>query len=107
MVLIHNFKATSYVNAFILNGLAVGVATAVGIEVKEQLDKNIDINYFLKNFLKKRNIGFTSKSQSIWDEGLKVIIIFMVSFFSSVLTYFILHWVFGFGGGMMVSGKLE
>ena len=43
--LIHNFKATNYFNAFILNALATAAIAALAIEIRSQLYQEKSFTY--------------------------------------------------------------
>ena len=80
MALIKGFKATNIFHAFILNSIAVALATVIGIETKKNTEQN--------------------HQDYEWE---RVLITFIVTFGSCILTYTMLHIIFGYGGGMLVS----
>ena len=81
-----SFKSTNKIFAFILNSLAIGLATAAGLVVHDYIDtKNLeanDKNSWFKYFL----------------SGLS-------SFFAAFFVYLLLLFLFGFGGGMLVNNS--
>ena len=81
MALIKGFKATNIFHAFILNSIAVALATVIGIETKKYTER--------KNFIAHE-----------WE---RVLITFIATFGSCILTYTLLHIIFGYGGGMLTS----
>ena len=92
--LIHNFKATNYFNAFILNAFASAAIAALAIEMRFQLYKENSFTYlFLSNFYGAR----------ILTDKQKVLIVFITAFFTSICVFFIMYLIFGFGGGMLTN----
>jgi hypothetical protein len=85
MVLIKHFHSTSIWKAFILNAMAASLTIFIAITVKSYLDK-YDIE----------KEGDTS-GLTIY----KSIVTLLVTFFTALLSYFIMYLLFGFGGGML------
>ena len=81
--LISGFKATDYLNAFILNSMAIAITTVTTIWFKKNmLDTHFD------------------KCKSDRDKN---IVTFIFSFTVALLSFYVMHILFGFGGGMLVS----
>lgn len=81
MPLIKHFKSTNVWNAFALNSLASSLTILIAIILKQNFD--------------------TYKKKYTPAEGLFLTLIF--TFITSFLAYAILHFVFGFGGGMLTN----
>ena len=77
-----DFKATTIWKAFILNAIAIGLSTGITLAVKYKLDQ-------VKALRRK-----------IW---IKVIVAIAVAGAIAFLSFTILHFIFGFGGGMIAS----
>jgi hypothetical protein len=75
------YPANTFGRAFLLNSIAVSVATGIGIYTKNTLDKN------------KRYHN---------QEDKKIIITVVITFSAVMVSYIILYTLFGFGRGMMV-----
>ena len=84
--LIKNFTANTFTKAFLINALCSALIASASIRMKSYLDN-------LKN-RKKNSWSFT--------EFQKMIIVFFTAFIVSIITYYILYLLIGFGGGMMV-----
>ena len=78
---IKGFKSTSVWNAFILNSMAVALAATTAIEARNYLE----IQY------------------KAIPEYEKAFIAFSIAFLTTLITYHLLHLLFGFGGGMLVN----
>lgn len=104
MVLFKDFKSTSYAKAFILNSIAIGLSAAVGIEVRSRLQK-INLTTQIRQYISGGVDEQIDKSgfKDTMTEGIKFIITFLFSFGVSILVFFILHYLFGFGGGMLIN----
>ena len=74
------FHATTVWNAFLLNALAIALATGLTIGIKDALDKS-----------------------SYFDDkaSLKIFISILSAFLITLISYISLHFIFGFGGGML------
>ena len=77
--LIDGFKADSFTKAFILNALSSSIIASVAITVKDRLDK------------------YTK-----YDIELKIFLIFLITFFITLISFSFMYILFGFGGGMMI-----
>jgi len=77
--LIKNFKASTYMKAFILNAISSSIIASVAIMVKDRLDK------------------YTK-----YHINIKIILTFIITFFITLISFSIMYVLFGFGGGMMV-----
>jgi hypothetical protein len=92
--LIHNFKATNYFNAFILNALATAAIAALAIEIRSQLYQEKSFTYiFFSNFYGSR----------ILTDKQKALTVFITAFFTAICVYFIMYLIFVFGGGMLTN----
>ena len=76
--LIKNFKANTYVKAFILNAISSSIIASVAITVKDRLDQ------------------YTK-----YDINLKIILTFIITFFITLISFSFMYILFGFGGGML------
>jgi len=77
MPLIHGFKATTIMNAFVLNSLAIALVAAISVNRRSKLDRT-NMSDIHKTFL-----------------------VFLYAFGTGLGTYMFLYLVFGFGGGML------
>ena len=77
--LIKNFKASTYMKAFILNAISSSIIASVAIMVKDRLDK------------------YTK-----YHINIKIILTFIITFFITLISFSIMYVLFGFGGGMMI-----
>ena len=92
--LIKNFYADSFLNAFVLNALAVGIVAASSVELRQLLNDDKGNTYaFFNSLLQGKALTELQKS----------IIVFMGSFAIALATYVLLYLFFGFGGGMLTS----
>lgn len=87
MVFIKNFRSTSIWKAFVLNSIAGTLTIYIAINVKSYLDK--------KHITNRNNV---SKGVS---NVLNNMLILLVTFSTSLISYFIMYIVFGFGSGML------
>ncbi len=78
--LVKNFRATTFTKAFILNALAISFMAVFAIEMKLALEE-----------------------QKL-DESLRVFLTWVISFFTALVVFTLLHIFFGFGGGMLATG---
>ena len=92
--LIKNFYANSFINAFVLNALAVAIVAASSVELRQLLNNEKGNTYaFFNSLLKGKALTELQKS----------IIVFLGSFTIALATYVLLYLIFGFGGGMLTS----
>jgi uncharacterized membrane protein len=92
MPLIRNFRATDVWKAFILNSLLTSVIILVSITSKQYLD----------NFIEDDDTNETGKN--IRKTSLQNILIsFLLTFIICMLSYTIMYYIFGFGGGMITT----
>ena len=82
MSVIKGFKATTLVNAFILNALASALIAVTAVEMRESLNTN--------------KIYVT--------ETQKAIRVFVMTFILAIAVFTLLHVLVGFGGGMLSDG---
>ena len=88
MPLFKNFYSTNVRNAFILNSLATAFIVTSALFIKTTLD-----NQERKaNKVKYSDDTFTSYFYT-----------FLVTIISSLLSYYFLFYMFGYGGGMLVN----
>jgi len=80
--LIKSFRATNYVNAFILNALATATIAVLAVVFNDVLGKY-------------------EKELSV---GLKRFIAFLCTVIAAVLTYLVLYLLFEYGGGFFING---
>lgn len=94
--LFKNFKATSYLRAFILNAFATAAIAALAIEMRITLqdEKSKMYGYF--------NTMFMGPKLNELD---KIIIVFISAFLGALFVYHIMYALVKFGGGMMISSK--
>lgn len=88
MPFIHNFKSTNIWNAFILNSLAASIVIFIAMTIKSRFDTFKDS--------KDNTISQQTNLRSI-------ILTISLTFISSFISYIFLHFVFGFGGGMLIK----
>lgn len=86
MTLIKGFTANTIWKAFILNALLSSVIILIAIVIKGNLDNYID---------KKGN---QVKRYTTWKS---IIITFVLTFITTFCAYLLMHFIFGFGGGML------
>lgn len=92
MPLIRNFRATDVWKAFILNSLLTSIIILVSITSKQYLDNFIEDN---DTTITGKNVRKTSVPN--------IIISFVLTFIISMISYTIMYYTFGFGGGMVAS----
>ena len=96
--LIEGFRATRISNAFILNAMVAASTAVLAIGITKQLDKKKSYIYiFMNEILPGKKIG----------EHMKVFIVFLTTFISSIIVYHILHLLFGFGAAMIIDDKFR
>lgn len=93
MPLIRNFRATDVWKAFILNSLLTSVIILVSITSKQYLD----------NFIEDDNDTNTTSKNIRKTSIPNILISFVLTFIISMLSYIIMYYTFGFGGGMISS----
>ena len=95
--LIKGFYADSFINAFILNALAVAITAASSVELRRVLDDEKGNTYaFFNSLLRSKALSELQKSS----------IVFIGSFIIALGTYILLYFILGFGGGMLTSIKI-
>ena len=90
--LVKNYRATTYLKAFVLNAIATAAIAAMAIEMRMQLDNKYSKTYGYFNDILMRD------SLSELD---KVIIVFVIGFLGALLVYHIMFIMFAFGGGLL------
>lgn len=89
MAIIKNFRATTFNRAFFLNALATTITVVVALFVRESLERSE-----------------VKPGQKTPDPPLSaglVVATIAATFVSALVAYYSLHWIFGFGGGMLAS----
>lgn len=95
MPLIKNFRATTPWKAFILNALVSSIVIVLALYIKGALD-----SYHVEDDNVDNNLNDKVKHRTSFKS---VGITFAVTFVASLGAYFLMHFTFGFGGGMLVS----
>jgi len=85
--IVPTFKETTYWKAFVLNAIVAGISTAVTVEVRFILNPLMDRENF--------------------DEGINFAITMALSFVSAFLTYGVMYFMFGFGGGQLTGEPIQ
>ena len=94
--IIKNFYADSFLNAFVLNALAVAIVAASSVELRQLLNDEKSNTYAFFN---------TLLQGKVLSELEKSIIVFSGSFIIAMATYLLLYIIFGFGGGMLAQSR--
>ena len=89
-----NFRSTTYFKAFILYAFVSAIVTHLAIEFRSNLDRKNSLLFHLINPLTKEK-GINHVHKLIFS----VIITFIISIF----VYISMHFIFGWGGGMLVK----
>jgi len=87
MPLVQNFKSTTVWNAFLLNSLATTAIVFAAIMIKTRLDRYVD--YKGRDVTNVSDLGST-------------IITLVATFIAALAVYVGLHYIFGFGDGMLI-----
>ena len=94
--LIKNFRATTYLRAFILNAIATAAIAALAIEMRMQLNNKLSKTYgYFNDILMKHEL----------TELDKVLIVFATGFLGAVLVYHLMFIFVAFGGGLLAPQK--
>lgn len=94
--LIKGFKSTDISKAFLLNALAIALAAVVAIETRVQLEDEKSTLYIaVNNMFPEKKLG------SI----LKIILVLLSGFITSLIVHIILHILFGYGASMIIDDK--
>lgn len=88
MPLIKNFKSTTVWKAFTLNALASAIIIVLSLVTKDGLDKYITPD------------GDQVTHQQPWYS---ILVTALVAFATAFTTYSFLHYLTGYGGGMLVN----
>ena len=86
MPLIKNFKSTSLWKAFVLNSVTASIIVVLAISVKDSLDRFTNYN----NSDERSKTNFAN-----------IIITLLITYSVTFLTYVLMYFIFGFGGGML------
>lgn len=96
--IINGFKSTSIRNAFILNSMLAAFTAIIAIKLTERVEQNkSDFYIFMNKIIPGKTIG----------DSMKVVIVFITTFISSLIVYHILHLLFGFGAAMIIDDKFR
>ncbi len=95
MVLIKDFKANTYFNAFILNAIVVAFIATVSIELRIILDETKHPFYIYVTSLVGKNLS----------EAEKFSIVFVATLLSAFIAYNVMYLVFNYGGGLITTTK--
>jgi uncharacterized BrkB/YihY/UPF0761 family membrane protein len=87
MPLIKNFHATNVWYAFILNSILTSIIIVVSITTKQTLD-----NFVYKDAVQDNKTTFGN-----------IILTFIVTFIISMISFSLMYFIFGFGGGLLVN----
>jgi uncharacterized BrkB/YihY/UPF0761 family membrane protein len=87
MPLINNFYATNVWYAFILNSILTSVIIVVSITTKQALD-----NFVYKDADQDNKTTFGN-----------ITLTFIVTFIISMISFSLMYFIFGFGGGLLVN----
>jgi len=79
MPVFKDFRANTFLKAFLLNAISASIIASSAITVKDRLD-----------VLTK------------YDLYTKIILTFIITFIITLCSFGVLYYLFGFGGGMMV-----
>ena len=93
MPLIKNFRATDVWKAFILNSLLTSMIILVSITSKQYLDNFIDDDDIDNMNTKGKNVRNTDFKN--------ILISFLLTFMICMISYTIMYYTFGFGGGLL------
>ena len=88
MSLIKGFTANTIWKAFVLNALLSSVIILLAIVIKGNLDNYIDKQ------------GNQVKRKTSWRS---ILITFVLTFITTLCAYLLMHFIFGFGGGMLAD----
>jgi ABC-type spermidine/putrescine transport system permease subunit I len=86
---IKNFKATTIMKAFVLQAMAATIVIFMAVTMKAKYDKYTD-----KHGQNVVNVQITWRS---------VVFTLLFTFATALLSYFMMFWVFGYGGGMLIQ----
>tara|TARA_A100000164_G_scaffold315979_1_gene295811 strand:+ start:548 stop:871 length:324 start_codon:yes stop_codon:yes gene_type:complete len=94
--LIKGFKSTDISKAFLLNALAIALAAVVAIETRVQLEDEKSTLYIaVNNMFPEKKLGFI----------LKILLVLLSGFITSLIVHIILHILFGYGAAMIIDDK--
>lgn len=82
-----NFRAINISNAFILNSIVISLIALISIEV----------DLFIKN---RWNYQEPSTFFS-FDNIIRILISLLISFLSALFVFWMMYFIFGFGGGLL------
>ncbi len=92
MVLIHGFRGTTIWKAFVLNALATSITIVFALEIKARFDTYVDED--------GRTIREVTNVKS-------VVLTFAVTFTATLVAYFLLHVLFGYGTGQLANPSIS
>ena len=91
-----NYTSTTYLKAFILYAIVAALITGIGVHLRLLLeDPHSELYILLAPLTPEIGINKTHK----------LILSILISFFASIIIYHIMYFIFGWGGGMLVSSK--
>lgn len=95
MALINNFKANTYLNAFILNAIVAAIIAAFAIEFRMILDEDKNpISIYLYKIIGKDI-----------SEIERFFITTIVTLLAAFICYHIMYFLLGFGGGFITTNR--
>lgn len=93
MPVFKGLTSTTIWKAFLLNALASSLIIVLAITIKQYFDV-----YIIKgNTPKDKDVV---EHNTVWTG---VFFSFLITFIATYLSFLLLHWLFGFGGGMLVT----
>ena len=96
--LIKNFQATTYTKAFILNAIVGAIICALAIELRFTLENNKTSYYgFWSNIYNEKKLS----------ELYKFVTTLIATFIVSVAVYYLMYFLFLYGGGQLSNNKLK
>ena len=91
-----DLRSTTYFKAFILYAMAAAISASLAVEFRLSLqDKDTSLFKFIDPLTQAKGISDTYK----------IIATVIITFFTSILVYNFMHFVFGWGNGLLASKK--
>lgn len=85
---LYEYRATTYLHAFVLNALASALIIVIAIYIKGRFDKySAPDGQTVVHTTNFRSLGYT----------------FMFTFIASIGAYALMHYTLGYGGGMLTT----
>ena len=89
-----DFRSTSYLKAFILYASIAAIASTFAIEIRLSLED-------------KQSSLFKMVAPLTPENGIndihKILVTILITFITSIIIYHLMYFIFGWGGGMIVS----